>query len=80
MKLHTFLLCAASAALFTTSCNDWLDVEPSTEVDRNALFQNEAGFADARKTIENYIKKNYMRSVQAPLGVRPRLVTWMELC
>ena len=47
MKLHTFLLCAASAALFTTSCNDWLDVEPSTEVDRNALFQNEAGFADA---------------------------------
>ena len=30
--------------------------------------------------IENYIKKNYMRSVQAPLGVRPRLVTWMELC
>ena len=44
--------------------------------------------SDSRKAIEafakldeeKYIKKNYMRSVQAPLGVRPRLVTWMELC
>jgi hypothetical protein len=30
-----------------TSCNDWLDVSPSTEVDRDELFSNEAGFADA---------------------------------
>lgn len=39
-----------------------------------------SGFSEARKAIESYIKKNYMRSVQAPLGVRPRLVTWLELC
>ena len=44
------------------------------------LYTDESGFSDARKLIENHIKKNYMRSVQAPLGVRPRLVTWMELC
>lgn len=44
------------------------------------LHTNEFEFSDARKIIESHIKKNYMRSVQAPLGVKPRLVTWMELC
>lgn len=44
------------------------------------LHTDEAGFVAARKAIETHIKKNYMRSVQAPLGIRPRLVTWMELC
>lgn len=29
------------------SCNEWLDVEPSTETDRSQLFSNEDGFADA---------------------------------
>lgn len=37
-------------------------------------------FAQARKIAEDYIKKSYMRSVQAPIGVKPRLVTWLELC
>ena len=39
----------------------------------------EEEFTKARKTIESYLKKNYMRQVQAPMGVRPRLVTWMQL-
>lgn len=30
-----------------TACNEWLDVEPSTEMDQSSLFSNEAGFADA---------------------------------
>ncbi|MBQ4446135.1 MAG: RagB/SusD family nutrient uptake outer membrane protein, partial [Prevotella sp.] len=34
-----------------TSCNDWLDVEPTTEMDREDLFSNEAGFADAMSGI-----------------------------
>lgn len=33
------------------SCNDWLDVEPNTEMDRNDLFKDEAGFADAMSGI-----------------------------
>lgn len=37
-------------------------------------------FAHNRKKMEDYIKKSYMRSVQAPIGVKPRLVTWLELC
>lgn len=36
-------------------------------------------FNDLKKRIDSHIKKNYMRAVQAPLGVKPRLVTWMQL-
>lgn len=57
----------------------WKAIQCSSEEERK-LYTDEVGFVKARKMIENYIKKNYMRSVQAPLGVRPRLVTWMELC
>ena len=43
------------------------------------LNLSEEQFAALRKRMESYIKKNYMRAVQAPLGVKPRLVTWMQL-
>ena len=36
-------------------------------------------FAESRKSIEAHIKKSYLRAVQAPVGVKPRLVTWMQL-
>ena len=36
-------------------------------------------FTAAKKTMDSYLKKNYMRAVQAPIGVKPRLVTWMQL-
>lgn len=57
----------------------WKAIQCTPEEPRK-IHTNEVGFVKARKTIENYIKKNYMRSVQVPLGVKPRLVTWMELC
>lgn len=37
-------------------------------------------FEAVRKKADIYIRKNYMRAVQAPIGVKPRLVTWMQLC
>lgn len=41
------ILAVLGGSLFCCSCNDWLDVEPNTEMDRNDLFKDEAGFADA---------------------------------
>lgn len=38
-----------------------------------------AGFAAARKKMEAYIMRNYMRQANPPVGVNPRLVTWMAL-
>lgn len=45
-KIRT-ILAASCLLLGMSSCNDWLDVEPSTEVDKGAMFKNEDGFADA---------------------------------
>lgn len=36
-------------------------------------------FNAARKTMNDYLKRNYMRNIQAPIGVKPRLITWMQL-
>ena len=57
----------------------WKAIQCTPEEARK-IHANETNFTSARKVIENYIKKNYMRSIQAPIGVRPKLVTWMELC
>lgn len=46
MNIRHYIFAAAITAT-TASCNDWLDVEPSTETDRSQLFANEDGFADA---------------------------------
>ena len=46
MKINKYILLAI-ASMTLTSCNEWLDVEPSTEVDKGAMFKNEDGFADA---------------------------------
>lgn len=35
------------ASLMLTSCEDWLDVKPSTEIESSDLFANEQGFKDA---------------------------------
>lgn len=33
--------------LLTASCNNWLDIKPKTQVDREAMFSSEGGFKDA---------------------------------
>lgn len=47
--------------------------------ERRVFTTTEEEFAQKRKAIEDYIKKSYMRVVQAPIGVKPRLVTWIQL-
>ena len=46
MKISKYIFIAL-ASITLTSCNDWLDVEPSTEVDKGQMFKNEDGYADA---------------------------------
>jgi hypothetical protein len=40
---------------------------------------NDDSFTVIRKTIESHINKSYMKAIQAPVGVKPRLVTWLQL-
>ena len=37
-----------------------------------------AGLTDARKKIERHIR-NYLMRIQAPMGVKPKLIAWMEI-
>jgi hypothetical protein len=34
---------------------------------------------DVRKDVEKYIKNSYLKRVDAPVGVKPKLRCWMEL-
>lgn len=43
------------------------------------LTIGEEEFDELRKKMDSYIKKSYLRLVQAPLGQKARLVTWMQL-
>ena len=36
-------------------------------------------FGESKKQVEGYIKKSYLRAIQAPIGVNAKLLTWMEL-
>ena len=31
----------------TVSCNDWLDIEPKSQIDKDKLFSDETGFQNA---------------------------------
>jgi len=39
----------------------------------------EKDFSVIKKTIDDYISKTYMKAIQAPIGIKPRLTTWMQL-
>lgn len=47
--------------------------------EKRVLSIGEEGFSEAKKKMDAYIKKTYLRAVQAPLGEKQRLVTWMQL-
>ena len=48
------------------------DTERVTEIEQPTL-------AAARKAVEKHVKNTYLKSAQAPLGVKPVLKCWMEL-
>lgn len=74
-----YIVDPATGIVFDQAYEIWKAIECGREEPRR-LETTEEDFAAVRKTIEAYIKKSYMRAVQAPIGVKPRLVTWMQLC
>lgn len=49
-KYISFLICFATL-LSLGACNDWLDVKPSTQMDRDELLSREEGYAEAIKGV-----------------------------
>lgn len=56
----------------------WAAIKSEKSTPR-ALTITAEEFKDARKKIEAHLRKTYLRLVQAPVGVNPRLVTWMQI-
>ncbi len=46
MKRHIYIL-IAMASVLTTACNDWLDVQPRSQVEDTELFKSESGYKEA---------------------------------
>ena len=57
------------------------DIWPEIRCDQNTERWTESGpggLVDARKRIERHIRA-YLRNIQAPIGVKPKLIAWMEV-
>lgn len=51
MKKHISLLTCFATVFMLASCSEWLDVKPSTQLDRKELLSSEKGYAEAVKGV-----------------------------
>lgn len=47
MKKNKYIFTVMFISLFVLSCQNWLDVQPKTEIKQDRLFESESGFKDA---------------------------------
>ncbi len=78
-KYRWYMVDPNTGSVYDNTYEIWKAIQCEPEEARK-LNTSEEEFAEIRKIIEKHIKKSYMRAVQAPIGVKPRLVTWMQLC
>lgn len=74
-----YLLDSKTGKITEQTYDIWKAIQCNAQEPRR-LDTNETGFSSARKTMDSYLNKNYMRAIQAPIGIKPRLVIWMQLC
>ena len=57
-------------ALALTGCNDWLDVNPKSQVKQEALFSSESGYQDALTGIYTIMasRKNFKKAIASVMG------------
>ncbi|MBQ6309082.1 MAG: hypothetical protein IJK82_04675 [Prevotella sp.] len=46
-KYINYIVYVLMLAFSLSSCNDWLDVNPESQVEGNELFESESGFKEA---------------------------------
>lgn len=56
----------------------WPEIRYDIETERYT-DEGPGGLRDALKKVEKHIQKHLMQ-IQAPMGEKPKLVTWMEIC
>lgn len=63
----------------STSVYDIWQTIKTTEGEARVLTIKEEDFKVYRKKVEKHIDRYYMRSIQAPVGVNYKLITWIQL-
>ena len=67
-----------TAEIIDNTYQIWQTIKCEQNEERAVAISAE-DFAEYKKKVESHINRTYMRSVQAPVGVKPKLVTWMQL-
>ena len=74
--IYSIMLLIGSAFALT-SCSDWLDVSPKTEVREGELFSTEAGYRNAMSGVYILLGQKPLYGVQASMYVPEFLAhTW----
>ncbi len=73
-----FLLDPKDGKVLESATAIWPTVRCGTSEPRIMTLDAD-GFAAARKQMESYSNRTYMRQANPPIGVNPRLITWMAL-
>jgi superfamily II DNA/RNA helicase len=73
-----YFLNPATEEISEQTYNIWSLIKSEKDTQRALSIQEDA-FTAIKKTVDAYINKTYMKAIQAPIGIKPRLVTWMQL-
>jgi len=73
-----YLLDPESGKISDDTYEIWKAIKCAKEEARVVTITEET-FNEARKKVDSFIKKDYLRAVQAPVGEKQRLVTWIQL-
>jgi hypothetical protein len=73
-----YFLDTSSGEINEQTYDIWHLIKSEKDTSR-VLKISEGEFTAIKKTVDAYINKSYMKAIQAPVGIKPRLVTWMQL-
>ena len=70
-KIHFYKRCLylCVVMLATVSCNDWLDVEPKSQVKDKDLFSSETGFKEALSGVYSIMTQEYLYGKELTFGM-----------
>ena len=57
----------------------WPEIRCDIETPRYTE-EGPGGLKDVLKKVERYIQQSYLLQIQAPMGEKPKLIAWMEIC
>ena len=62
-------LCCGLVLLMFASCNDWLDVEPKSQVKDKDLYSSESGFKEALAGVYSIMTQEYLYGKELTFGM-----------